>query len=276
MIDLKVLDEEIEKLLVGRGVRSLDSYCFNSPEDQLYGYSGYEMWNLTPPYEEDHEAWQSRAKPKQAASENQQRLMVIGEDFQALLKAARYAIGCALLHREGVEHYRPLPSPFEFHEISALMLLGSAIDRLRDFLIAVGLGQRAHRGKESKQITQALRECEKVAPDDVAQLRQIIAHIQGVKLRRNDVVHEIALEFARVQNEFLKDESRAFAEGGWPPYAALPDSPEEYSEWIASSESSASDEIETRVVSLEAAYAHLVRAGGLAFRVEIRLREEQL
>ena len=138
MINLNALDDEIERLLVARGVRSLDSYYFNSSEDRARGYAGYEMWNLTPPYEEDYEAWQSRTLPKRTASEHEQRLVVLGEDFQGLLRAIRYAIGCMLLHRAVILKQRPLPNPFEFHELSALLFIGSAIDRFRDFLIAAG------------------------------------------------------------------------------------------------------------------------------------------
>ena len=111
-----------------------------------------------------------------------------------------------------------------------------------------------------------------VVPQDVDQRRQIIAEMRIVKRRRNVVVHEVALEFARAQAEFLNDERRAVSDGAWEPFAEMPDSDAEYAEWVVSAEQTADAEIESRIVSLESAYEHLVRAGGLAFRIEQRTR----
>jgi hypothetical protein len=126
-VDVQALAEAIETALAAERIFDVDSYGWLNEDDIDPDFVGYAMWGMNPPFEFDFPTPENA----RVASKSEQRLVELGTDFEGLMKAARYAIGSVLIHRNDVHEWDYRPTPFEFHEISALVTLSMASDRVR-------------------------------------------------------------------------------------------------------------------------------------------------
>lgn len=213
---LAQLESDRTKLLDENAVYDVDAYGWLNADDIDPEYVGYAMWTLTPPYEQEWLSAQHRLAPSRSASHAEQRLVELGEDFQGLMKAARYAVGMALIFRAVALRFTGVANPFEFHALSALTTLVMASDRARDFVILAATNKEVQPRREGKQVKLALSVAQaKGLKAEVEQLRALAGPLQTMRKRRNEVVHRIALDVARLHRLLLEEERDAFQAGVW-------------------------------------------------------------
>lgn len=111
------------------------------------------------------------------------------------MKAARYAIGSVLIHRETLSPDDFQPSPFEFHEINALVTLSMASDRARDFAILAVINEPPRANHELDQYRLALCTARSLGLDgDVVALEALTPDVKALKDARNAAVHKVAMK----------------------------------------------------------------------------------
>jgi hypothetical protein len=246
-------------------------------EEQIYDPAGvgYEMWVQSPPYEQAFEAWQGNYPPNRAPTQHEQRLMELGTDFIALMKAARFAVGSTLLYRQEMQSTPIEPSPFEFHELSVWTTLSMAIDRLRDFIIRAAIDESPRRGHELDQLQLALCSARLVGvAEEVHEFESVMEDVTSIKKSRNDSVHEIALDYTRIQRKIMNDERDAHRRGKWKNPIRYDIPADEYQHAQEDSKQRSAAEVEGRIANLKESYHVVTKAGEVSFRLEYWLRRK--
>jgi hypothetical protein len=153
-------------------------------------------------------------------------LAISDGDLTGLMEAARLSIGLMLFQRDIVGEGTTAPSlsdsppvPMIYvHVMSAMLFLGSASDRLRDFFIAAVFNTIAkqyndlpkYHGKERHLYTTPFIEAVeslKGRPfhDSVAKLPPLTEKIYALRRLRNEIVHNIATELARRASDLVNN-----------------------------------------------------------------------
>ena len=266
-IDAKAVLGTIESLLLNAGVYDVDAYGWKNQNDVDLDFAGYAQWTLDPPY--DVYAMPAEC-PNRAATVREERLMALGSEFFGVMKASRYAIGSALLHQGDLDPWDVTPHPFEFNEISALVSLSIASDRLRDFVIVTFLDEQPRFGHEVDQLRLALCIARQHGlEEEVLKLQALVPSVQALKRDRNATVHRTALREAKVQKQWIEEGRRN--RGKRPSQRAL-----SHAEMISAAQKTEAllrQDIQTRVSKLVDSYTTLVRSGDIAFRLEYDFRK---
>lgn len=203
--DVKALSEAIEDALIAERIFDVDGYGWLNTDDHDPEFAGYAMWATSPPFETNFENTLEGKSPRWVATPYQQRLIELGTHFEGLMKAARYAIGSVLIHRDTLSPDDFQPSPFEFHEINALVTLSMASDRARDFVILAVTNELPRANHELDQYRLALFAARTLGlGDDVVALEALTPAIKSLKDARNAPVHKVALKVAKVQREIME------------------------------------------------------------------------
>lgn len=223
-ISPKAANEYIRKaateLLHANEVYELDSYGWLNANDTDPDYIGHAIAQtdlLSFRILDARMAFmQSQAPSVPELAPWQKFLITSGGDFEGLMDTARLSIGLALFQREVASLARfQVDSLFQLHLISALVTLGAASDRLRDFFIAAVFkketpgyekGQWRKKGDRRSFETpfgEAKERLQNVtwADKSVAKLQVLASDIQKFRLVRNIVVHSLATETGRQHHE---------------------------------------------------------------------------
>lgn len=277
-VDLNALRKETEELLHSRGVFDVDHLGWSSPDDVDSEYVGYAMWVLTPPY--DHHLRSPEEPPSQAATNAQQLLMELGHDFFGLMKTARHFIGHALLHQPAVRPLRLHPTEFDFNEFAALTALAAAADRLRDFVTVTALEvkpENAYKAwKEFEKACNALRASSfGVEADDLQNRFKAIN--DEVRKARNEAMHGLATQPARIERDLIPRDREEFEEQQWHrPGEDLGMPYEEMVRQFKQQDESDLAEVEARAKLLCDCHVKLVKLGELCFRTELNWRQRRM
>jgi len=269
------LREEVSRLLHESGIYDVDTYGWSGLDDVDPEFVGYAMWTLDRPYEGTAMGRQLDIPPDRRPTDDEQRLVELGEDFEGLMKAARWLIGLALLYREDAL-IQIEPDPFEFHVLSATMTLAMASDRARDFVIVALLHEEPRFSHEGDQLRLALCEARRHGLEDIADpLDALRERIATLRSRRNNVVHKIALDVARMHKILIEEDRKAFDRKKWP--LKRPKLPSGNRFWgpMTGFGDEAQAEIDDTVRELKANYEDVIKAGDLAFRLENRTRARE-
>jgi hypothetical protein len=269
MAYLDELERELRNVLLEYEIYDVDAYGWLNDEDVDPEHVGYAMWTLTPPYEQEWLSAQHRRRPSRRASAQQQRLIELGEDFQGLMKAARYAIGMALIFRGEAFRHTGQPNPFEFHALSALTTLVMASDRARDFVILAVTAAEATPRNEGKEIKRALTAAANHGLDSEAEtMRNVAKSLESLRDRRNDVVHTMALDIARLHRLLLEEERDAFEAGVWSRQRPR----RGRAKFLGAQTFDDTRSVDATIQELCKSYRTVIKAGDLAYRIENRLR----
>jgi hypothetical protein len=274
-VDLDVLRNTTEELLCSRGVLDVDAFGWLDENDVDPEFVGYAMWALSPPYDHD-DGWQNNTPPRREPTDAEQQLMELGHDFFGLMKTARHFIGHALLHQPAVLPHRFEPSDFDFNEFAAFVALTAAADRLSDFIIVTTLrkpNRNPNKQGERNKACDKLRESALRIEADA--LKEGFEAIDKVRKARNEVVHGLATQPARVQKRLIAADREAFKKQRW---HAAGDREAPYEDVIRELEQFDAKEladVEARAKSLCDWYVKLVKMGELCFRTEHDWRQRQ-
>jgi len=274
-VDLDVLRKTTEDLLCSHGVFDVDHFGWQSLDDVDPEFVGYAMWQLSPPYNQDH-ANRDDPPPDRAPTEVEQKLMELGHDFFGLMKTARHFIGHALLHQPAVQPLRIHATEFDFNEFAALTALTAAADRLRDFIIVTALGITTK--KSSKEIRQdfhgACNELRVTLRVDVDALQEGFKAIyEKARIARNEAVHGLATKPAHVQRHLIAMDRKAFEEQRW--YDKNLEVPyEDFLREQQQLDAKELAEVEARAKLLCDCHVKLIKMGELSFRIEHHWRQQ--
>jgi len=276
-VDLDALRKAVEELLWSRGVFDVDTYGWLNENDVDPEFVGYAMWALSAPYDYDFESFQYDIPPSRSPTKAEQQLMELGHDFFGLMKTARHFIGQALLYQPSVRPLRIQPTEFDFDEFAALASLTAAADRLRDFIIVTALSTKPKSGKLAwEQFDKAcdkLRASSFAAEADDLQKRFKIIDDEARKAR-NEAVHGLATEPARVQQILITRDREAFEKQRW---HAGRDREVPYEDMIREQELFDAEQVadlEARAKLLCDCHLKLVKIGELCFRTEHNWRQK--
>ena len=256
-----------ERLLRDRQVLDIDQYGWWDENEIDPDFVGYAMWQLTPPYEPDFDAWQRNVRPNRAPSDKERRLMEWGNDFFGLMKTARHFIGQALEEQPNVQPLRIDPARFDFAEFAALASLVAAADRLRDFLIIAVLSSKDGSLEQLNNVYKRLNA--EGLEDKATALRGLATPLnRNLRAARNASIHGLATRPAQVQRELISRDQHAFENHG---YKSTEEPAETVEEMIRSGHAADLHEIEAverRVSLLCEWYVGLVEIGGRNFEIE--------
>ena len=215
----KYIREEMTRLLHTNHIYTLDSHGWIDADTHDPGLIGHAMNQL------DSLSWRfldaATNSPSPPQLEPWEKFLVIsGGDFEGLMEAARLSMGLMLFQDALVkEDSTASDSFFPVHLMSAMMLLGSASDRLRDFFIAAVFHKNAekyqtgkYKGEKRSWYTTPFneaRECLGNRPElpaaSVSKLPDLAGQIHDFRRMRNETVHVIATELGRRQQRLVDD-----------------------------------------------------------------------
>jgi hypothetical protein len=183
------------------------------------------------------------------------------------MKAARFSVGSALLHADEAKRLHIDPIPFEIHELSALVVMSMAVDRLRDFVTLAILEVNPRRGHEMDQLSLALCSGRLAGLEvEVGRYEATMPDVRALKHRRNQAVHEIALQAAQIQRQHLNSKRQPTKGKKEPSVDQLTSEVDRFDEDLRR-------KVDQRLAHLRAHYENLIRSGDVAFRVENRRRQ---
>jgi hypothetical protein len=276
-VDLEALRKVIDELLCSRGVFDVDNFGWLNEDDVDPEFVGYAMWTMSPPYDHHLMKWDEDTLPSRAPTEAEQRLMELGHDFFGLMKTARHFIGHALLSQPAVKPLRVQPTEFDFNEFAALTALIAAADRLRDFIIITALEIKPMSGNQAweqfKKACDALRASNFAAEADDLQ-RRFKAIKEEARKARNDAVHELATEPARVERHLISMDREAFEKQRWHDAKDRDVPYEEMIRGFKEQDARELAEVEAHAKLLCDCHVELVKLGELCFRTELNWRQK--
>jgi hypothetical protein len=207
---LKAIDQEVERVLVGESVFSVEAYGWLDPDTPDPDYIGHNTWQTDPPFEPDFTAMMNGEIVKYQPTPRDEVLTRNGEDFVAVMVAARRSMGMALVRARSVNS--AVNSDEFWQEYSTCtMLLSIGSDRLRDFLVMAVEEVDYESLKTAKDQGRATKRAIRKIPG----LDALAMESQNFKTIRNDIVHKLATLAARRMVSVLK-EQREHAISGRP------------------------------------------------------------
>jgi hypothetical protein len=222
----KYIREEMTRLLHTNHIYELDSHGWidaDTYDPVLIGHAMNQLDSLSWRF---FDAAMNSPSPPQL-EQWEKFLMISGGDFEGLMEAARLSMGFMLFQDALVnEDTTASDSFFPVHLMSAMMLLGSASDRLRDFFIAAVFHKTAekyqtgkYKGQKRSWYTTSFneaRECLGNRPElpaaSVTKLPDLAGQIHGFRKMRNKTVHVIATELGRQKQRLVDDPPSAHAD----------------------------------------------------------------
>jgi hypothetical protein len=128
------LRKEIEKLLNEAAVYNFGAYGWLDAYTADPEYIGHAMWQVEPSL--DFDSFNGDRQPQAAIPDWQQWLAISGADLVGLMNAARMSIGLFLFQAKLSEGALFNTEFYDLHQMSAIIYLATASERLREFFIA--------------------------------------------------------------------------------------------------------------------------------------------
>lgn len=212
--------EAVDALLSQRGIYKLSSHGWVGPDDIDPNEIGHAMWQMEDPADEVLMRDWYDTKPLRL-EEWKTLCSVAGADFEGLMNSARLSIGYALLQvYELGDQLDSEDSLGSMYSRSAIMSLGAASDRIRDYFIAGffrksqaayvnSSGEGASKRQRSKYegpFAEALNlktKSEQLS-ERLTIMSRMAAEVQKYRERRNFVVHQVATELGRMRMRVIE------------------------------------------------------------------------
>ena len=261
---LRDLDGEIERVLVEEGVFSVEAYGWLDHDIPDPDYSGHNVWQTNPPFEPDFSAMMNGEVVTYAPATRDEVLTRNGEDFVAVMIAARRSMGMALMRARSVQSVANSDEFWQEYS-TCTMLLAIASDRIRDFLVmAVENTEYDSQKSEKSQHSVVMQ-----AIGNVPGLAALAIQSQNFKKVRNDIVHKLATLPARRMVNSL-NEQKAQAISGRPVEIWEPT----IEEWEAVMADSQGPTINAEIEQMKSWHACLIEASNLVFEAENIIRRK--
>jgi len=209
---LNDLGGEIDQILFAEGIYAVESYGWLDHDEADPEYLGHMMWQTDPPFKPDFSIVTGGGAVTYVPTRRDEVLTRNGEDFVAVMNAARRIMGNALMRWNAVDG-NVIGASDEFWEDYSIctMLLSIASDRMRDFLVMALENVEYDSGKTESDRGSIIKQ----AIDKVPGLAKFAMQSQKYKTVRNEIVHEIATLAARRSVDYLR-EQRGHAISGQP------------------------------------------------------------
>jgi hypothetical protein len=264
---MKELDAEIELTLRNAGVYSVAAYGWMDHETPDPEYMGHNLWQIDPPFEPDFSAMMNGEVVKYEPTTRDEVLTRNGEDFVAVMIAARRSMGMALLRARSIQ--AAVNSEEFWQEYSTCtMLLSIASDRLRDFLVMAVDGVDYEDLRTEKDRGRAVKQ----AIATILGLDAFVMKILRFKKIRDDIVHKLAMLPTRRMLNTLRNQKEHAISGQpvkiWTPTA------EEWESVMA--QSLGGPTLDAEIDQMKKWHHCLIDASNLVFKAENDIRRGKM
>lgn len=212
---IEYFDYQIRTSLHDRELYSVDGYGWLNEQDTDPEYEGYALWSTDPKVEYDFDAHFNR-KPFSVKPINIDIEMVTnGHDFMEVMNAAWLTLGQALFFQTHSSEKEALNfSYISVSIVSAIILLSTATDRLKDFLvIAVTRRSPVQKREPFTQFFEELHNrCQKsnALHDVSSRILELTKAISPKRQKRNELIHRLTSNNALLQKVLLSEQRRLF------------------------------------------------------------------
>jgi hypothetical protein len=223
------LRAKIEPLLIAAKVWNLHSYGWVNAYEANAEFVGHAMWQTDPPFEHDQLWGNGRRRntlppPRPQPTEQQELLSVSGADFDGLMDAARMSIGLFLLQVEAMREFQFHDDRFfDLHQMSAVIYLATASERIREFFVTATFGvpqqtyqqgeyRKSKRSWYTTPFVEAKETLSEAAPDLAEPLSKALPlaeQIVELRKRRNKLIHELATAIGRRERQLFQERPQA-------------------------------------------------------------------
>jgi hypothetical protein len=216
---VEYLDLEVIECLTANHIFDMGACAWvdeNTPDPQFLGHA---MCQSEPPLGFDYEA-AFGGPTSHRPTEYEEVLTVSGADFEGLMQLARMSIGLTLWQQKitedslfGDKHY------FWLHHVSAMVLLNSASDRLREFFIMAFFQQKIKQYDKRKEDSKKRKHSWYQTPFNQASesnnlsilgqldsLTTAVAKIYSFREERNIIVHEITSNLGKLNRHVTREQ----------------------------------------------------------------------
>lgn len=215
---VEYLDKEVKNLLISQDIFDIGSYGWQSEDTEDPNYIGHAMWQVDPPLETDWDYLYGDCPPRRNPSENEKLLVVVGNDFEGLMRASRLSIGLCLLHKK-IALKNPINDNHYFwlHHTDSILQLNMASDRIREYFTLAFFDVTSDIYKQNGRkngwyvtpFIEAIEHCKKYQTntkiiDPVSLLPHMAERIYSFREIRNGIVHDIATKLGKMNKEFAE------------------------------------------------------------------------
>ena len=234
---VEYLNQEVEENLESCEVYKLSSYGWLDEWTPNPKYIGYAMYDADSIYMEDWDSIEGYEPVKYRPSDREIFLIKSSEDIFNLMEMSRFSIGLTLLFKHIAEDKPVDPNNyFWLNFINSCLLLSIVSDRIRDFFVLAFFGEkyknyeRKYHKKYGKKIRYSYPfltakdiKVNTAITHIIDNLSMLSAKIEIFRRKRNDIVHDIATEFAEKwskiiinqQNKFDEEKIKGFEREDW-------------------------------------------------------------
>jgi hypothetical protein len=260
---MKTVDAEIEQILVSESVFSIGNYGWLDHETPDPEYMGHNLWQTDPPFEPDFSGMMNGEVVKYEPTTRDEVLTRNGEDFVAVMIAARRSMGMSFVRARSIQ--AAVNSEEFWQEYSTCtMLLSIASDRLRDFLVMAVDGIDFENLRRENDRGRAI----KGAIPKIPGLAAFVMEILRFKEIRDDIVHRLAMLPARRMLNSLRTQ-KEHAISGRPVKIWVPTA-EEWESVMA--QSMGGPTLDAEIDQMKKWHHCLIEASNLVFRAENDIR----
>jgi hypothetical protein len=286
---VEYLDQEVIESLTERQVFDIGACVWldeDTPDPQFVGQA---LWQIEPLLEFDYGA--TLGDPtSHRPTEYEEVLTVSGADFEGLMQLARMSIGLSLWQQKlaehalfGDNHY------FWLHYVSAMVLLNSASDRLREFFVMEYFQKKYKvydRKKDDEQnrkhswyqtpFKQALESGDQSIAEQLGNLAPLAEDIYRHREKRNEIVHEVASKTGKISRDITHKQQERFDKERQSGFVRQEINFEETSKHFAEAQEAHKGELRAAVDQIISWYKTLVQASSYVFEIENHLRKQRI
>jgi len=282
---VEYLDQEVAERLTAHQIFDIGNYGWlneNTPDPQFIGHA---LWQTEPPLECDYEA--AFGDPTlHSPIGDEEVLTVSGADFEGLMQLARMSIGLSLWQQKlaedtlfGDNHY------FWLHYVSAMVLLNSASDRLRDFFVMAFFQEKIKNYDKKKVGNNKRKNCWYQTPfeqahetkdqsiaEQLGNLASLAEEIFRCREKRNKIVHEVASKAGKISRDITYKQREQRQSG----FVRQKLSFEETTKHFDEAQEAHKGELRAATDQIISWYKMLVQASSYVFEIENHLRKERI
>jgi hypothetical protein len=285
---VKYLDQEVVESLIAHQIFDIGNYGWldeNTPDPQFIGHA---LWQIESPLECDYGA-AFGGSTSHRPTEYEEVLAISGADFEGLIQLARMSIGLSLWQQKlaeealfGDNHY------FWLHYVSAMVMLNSASDRLREFFV-MGYFQEKIKDYDKKKaddknrkhfwyqtpFEQAHESRDQSIAEQLGNLVSLSEEIFKYREKRNEIVHEVASKTGKISHDITYKQRERFDEERQSGFVRQEMNFEETSKHFAEAQEAHKGELRAAVDQIISWYKTLVQASSYVFEIENHLRKRR-
>jgi hypothetical protein len=224
---MAVIHAAVDQLLTQNHIYKLANHGWVGPDDVDPEAVGHAIWQLEDPADPVlARAW-FETEPL-ILPEWKTLCSVAGADFEGLMNGARLSIGHALFQTERIgESLDDEDSLGAVHSRAALMSLGAASERIRDYFVTGIFRMRPARyvSQNNEKLSQKKRKeyatpfaeamplCNDIAAahERLPQLQEMAVRVQEFRDHRNAIVHQVSTELGRMRQRVIESAAQGSA-----------------------------------------------------------------